>query len=397
MRLAPDVSSNLVAPPPAPADAPGEPVRGEAESVTPKVHVRTFTRKVERARIAARGVTQIKAGFPASVLKASATFDNKKFKGGERRELLAYLRGGPVTNAEFTADDARMIAELQAGSGTFADGELRDDTMAVLFAMGFRFSDRKVMPWQVKLDFYPGEVEDLDAWNGEVDEKITKKGGGWRALSAPAGEGTIYVRVGRSIVASYRARGGPPIPVDDDGKHVAGPTTPGAYRLGAPHAHVTSSWYYSQIPWGAEIRESEGGYQYRSPGRSDWSWATKNAACSLKMPLEEDDFFGLPEVTHDGATFSIWNKNDFGPLAWNLVPSDMYVHTTPETEPSNAAASPPSTETSLRPSHGCIHIYPHERDEMMKQGYLAVSVPFTVRRWDEHLLPDQVRHEMLGR
>lgn len=47
-------------------------------------------------------------------------------------------------------------------------------------------------------------------------------------------------------------------------------------------------------------------------------------------------------------------------------------------------------------SHGCVHIYPRDRDEMMKWGYLGTNIPFVVRRWDEHLLPDQIRHEMLG-
>ena len=33
---------------------------------------------------------------------------------------------------------------------------------------------------------------------------------------------------------------------------------------------------------------------------------------------------------------------------------------------------------------------------MMKRGYLGADIPFVVRRWDEHLLPDQVRHDMLN-
>ena len=47
-------------------------------------------------------------------------------------------------------------------------------------------------------------------------------------------------------------------------------------------------------------------------------------------------------------------------------------------------------------SHGCVHIDPRERDEMMKSGYLGMNILFVVRRWDEHLLPDKLRHEMLG-
>jgi hypothetical protein len=380
------------------ADPPGEPRRGVVEGLAPKkTHVKSFTRRIERTRIEARGTTLIKTGFHVAL--QAAAFDNDAWRGDQRRELLAYLRGDAARKgAEFTKDDARIIARLQSGSGAPADGELRDETMAVLFAMGFHFSARRVTPWELKLEFYPGEVEDLDAWNREIDEKVTKNGGDYRDLNAPDGEGTIYVYVGRSIVASYRARGGPPSPVADEGQHVAGPTKPGIYRLGTGHAHVTSNWYYSQIPWGAEIRENAGGYQYRWPGRSEWSWATSNPAGKLKLPLAIDAFEDLPTVTRDGVTFLIWNKNDFGPIAWNLVPSDMYIHTTPDAEPgAEPDDSSSDTEASLPVSHGCIHIYPHDRDEMMRLGYLGPNVEFVVRRWDEHLLPDQVRHEMLGR
>jgi len=386
------------------ADPPGEPVRGVEEILAPrapppKAHVRSFTRRIDRARVEARGAARMKAGLSDAVLQAAVTFDNQQWTTDQRRDLLAYLRADMLAkDTAFTAADARIIAQIQAGSGALADGQLRDETMAVLFAMGFRFSPRKATPWEVKLDFYPGEVEDLDAWNREVDTKVTKNGGGFRDLSAPDGEGTIYVYVGRSIVAGFRARGGPPFPVNDDGEHVAGPTKPGLYRLGTAHAHVTSNWYFSQIPWGAEIRKSGDGYQYRWPGRSEWSWATSNPAGTLKLPLAIDVFDGLPQVTRDGVIYMFWNKNDFGPLAWNLVPSDMYIHTTPDAEAkADADAAAPNTDASLPVSHGCIHIYPYERDEMMKWGYLGTNVLFVVRRWEEHLLPDEVRHEMLGR
>jgi hypothetical protein len=124
-------------------------------------------------------------------------------------------------------------------------------------------------------------------------------------------------------------------------------------------------------------------------------WATSNPAGTLKLPLDTEAFEGLPGVTRDGGSFLIWNKNDFGPIAWNLVPSDMYVHTTPDDEAKADAA--PDSEASLPTSHGCVHIDPRERDEMMKRGYLGMNILFVVRRWDEHLLPDEVRHEMIRR
>jgi hypothetical protein len=138
-----------------------------------------------------------------------------------------------------------------------------------------------------------------------------------------------------------------------------------------------------------------GGCQYRWPRALRVVVGDEQPRRHAKLPLDNDAFEGLPEVTRDGATFLVWNKSDFGPIAWNLVPSDMYVHTTPDEEAEANAA--PDSETSLSASHGCIHIEPRERDEMMKRGYLGTNILFVVRRWDEHLLPDQVRREMLRR
>jgi len=373
-------------------DQPGEPEPELKEALPPKVEAGGFTRKLDRARIAARGAPRAK-GLDSAALREAALFDNEAWTGAARRELLAYLRGGDVeTGAAFTEADARIVAQLQSGSSAEADGKLRDETMAVLFAMGLRLSLRKPMAREVRLEFYPGELEDLDGWNREIEENVTKKGGGYRDVSPPVGEGSIYVRVGRSIVACYRGRGGPPAALRDDAEHVAVPTKPGIYELGPAQAHVTRSWYFSQIPWGAEIRKSGDGYEYRSPGRSTWAWATRNPKNTLKMPLDGTDFEGLPETTHDGVTYAIWNKNDFGPIAWNLVPSDLYLHTTPDTE---TGTRPPGLDRSLSCSHGCVHIDPRERDEMMTRGYLGAGVRFIVHRWDEHLLPDPVRHDMV--
>jgi hypothetical protein len=384
---------------PAP-DQPGEPepeLKEEVEPKPPEPKVRVaaggFTRKLDRAKVEARGAPHDKAGLDPAAMKAAATFDNESWTGDARRELLAYLRRADVEkSATFTDADARIVTQLQAGSGAVADGKLRDETMAVLFATGFRFAPRKAMPWEVRLDFYPADLEDLDGWTREIEEKVTKNGGSYRDVNPPVSEGSIYVHVGRSIVACFRARGGPPTTIYDDAKHVAAPTKPGAYMLGPAHAHVTSNWYFSQIPWGTEIRKNGEGYQYRLPGGSAWAWATNTPKSALKEPYDETDFETLPEETRGGETVMIWNRNDFGPIAWNLYPSDLYVHTTPDTE---AGTRPPDVARSLTCSHGCVHIDPRERDDMMKRGYLGPGIQFVVRSWDEHLLPDAVRHDML--
>lgn len=382
------------------------PARAVEARVEPKTTApaKAFTRVIERERIEARGAPRIGAGFDDATLRAAVPLDNRFWTVRQRRALLAYLRGDVVEgNAELTDADARIIAQLQAGSGAVADGVLRDETMAVLLTMGFRFSAHEAMarmPRDVSLEFYPGEIEDLDAWNREIEEKVRKKGGGFRDVDVPEGEGSIYVRVRGSIVASYRARGGPPAPLDDhvdDGEHVAEPTAPGAYKLGAGRPHVTSNWPNSQIPWGAEIRKNEDGYQYRWPGRTSWSWATRHSVGGPKEPLSTDDFEDLPEVTREGVTYLIWNKNDFGPIAWKLVPGDdLYVHTTPIAE-AQYTQPEEGAQTALELSHGCIHIDPRERDEMVERGYLREGIPFVVRRWDEHLLPNELRHDLISR
>lgn len=375
------------------ADAPGEPVPGLAASPEPSIYMGFFTRTVERREIEARGASPAKAGLDAAVLRAAVRFNGERWTRDQRRELLAYLREDAVEeDPSFTEADARTIARLQRGSGAEADGKLRDETMAVLFAAGFRFSAREAKAWEVKLEFYPGELEDLDAWEREIEDEVTNNGGDYRHVDAPEGEGAIYVHVGGRIVASYRARGGPPSRLNDAGDHVAVPTKAGVYKLGAMHTHVTSSWQNSQLPWGAEIRETDDGYQYRWPGSSVWSWATPHPACKLKEPFDASDFEGLPEVERGGETLWIWTKNDFGPLAWNLVSSDIYVHTTPDTE----ADAAQGVETTLAHSHGCIHIDPRERDEMRARGYLTTDVLFVVRKYDEHLLPERIRRDMLN-
>jgi hypothetical protein len=151
---------------------------------------------------------------------------------------------------------------------------------------------------------------------------------------------------------------------------------------------VSPNWYFSQIPWGAWIRRRGEGVQYRADGGLLWEWATKPRA-KLREPLEPSDFDGLPEDLTGDEPLWRWNKNDFGPLAWNLVPSDQYLHTTPDDENATRAVG-------LRPSHGCVHLVPSERDDMVSRGYLARDVRVTVRSMEAHLLPARARRAMMA-
>jgi hypothetical protein len=364
----------------------GVPQRGVPANASAPIAA-AVPRLLDRATIEARGRS---ARAPDAIWGAIA-FNAETWTGAARRDLIAFLRGAkPNPSATFEDADIRVIAALQAGSGAVVDGRLTDPTIAVLFATGFRFSSRHASGL-VELDFYPSELEDLDGWASEIREKVVKRGLGFRDVEPPNGEGRIYVRVDGRLVGAYRARGGPPSTLRDIDEHIAEPSRPGAYTLGAPHARVTSAWYASQIPWGAEIRRSGDGYQYRRPRGANWWWATDHPGNRLKKPLKLDDFGDLPQELRDGAFVWIWNKNDFGPIAWNLTPSDLFVHTTPDAEEDSAKGK----EVVLIVSHGCVHIVPRERDEMIARGYLRRDVRFVVRRTEEHLLPGEARLEAL--
>jgi hypothetical protein len=89
----------------------------------------------------------------------------------------------------------------------------------------------------------------------------------------------------------------------------------------------------------------------------------------------------------DGSTGKLisptWKQNDFGVWAWNLTRdgarSTYYVHTTPDDE----KATEEGTPVSLAQSHGCIHLRPKDRDEMMEKGYLAKGVVLIVKPYTD--------------
>ena len=71
-----------------------------------------------------------------------------------------------------------------------------------------------------------------------------------------------------------------------------------------------------------------------------------------------------------------YNQNDFGAMAYRLTGSPgFYIHTTPPTELQAAANAP----VQLTHSHGCIHVNPKERDDMIARGYLVGGRPSPAR------------------
>jgi hypothetical protein len=221
----------------------------------------------------------------------------------------------------------------------------------------------------IRLELYPGEVQDLDVTRGH-----------------------IYVYVDEKVAAQFPACAGPRgAPRKDRGGHTATETPAGRYILGPAEQHVSGGWPLSSIPWGAQLRR-------RSD--SDWEWSvdgiTWRAATGPDGTLTQAGIVfrarGLGrDLTPDEkdqvveeyrGTFSDtdvnYRQNDFGEWAWNLTQNGRYtpyfLHTTPENESETATGSP----VSLINSHGCVHIRPVDRDLMMKSGWLRQGTPFTV-------------------
>ncbi len=325
--------------------------------------------------------------------------DNARWSGHYRAQILAFLRGGePDDKARFAASDVQLVAELQAGAGAKADGIVGDSTMAVLLNAGLAFSEDvnkdaahksgKLSPSEVTIEFWPGEFEDLDSWNTAISdaEKAAVEAGDaapFRHLSAPEGEGRLYIKVGGKVVAQYRARGGPPKKIKDLGGHTADPTQ-GSYTIGKQQkGFTTDAWSNSTIPWGAHVRMGAGGYEWEAEGSSQWHQDKAGA-----IGGEWDD---LPDAG-DGAR--TWNKNDFGKMAYRLEGSPgFYLHTTPETE----SQAELGEEVTLDHSHGCVHLDPSQRDQMIARGYLQPGVHFVCKTYAQHLLPAKARDTMMGK
>jgi hypothetical protein len=163
------------------------------------------------------------------------------------------------------------------------------------------------------------------------------------------------VFVDGNVVESIQARGGPPFTMKDGDKHTADPSKAGTYKLGAGKSVVTSSWAYSQIAWGAPIREKDGEIQFKNPGE-DWRFAT-GPKSKLAQLLERSDF-----QNDDGSLVTEWRKNDFGETDFRIQGSPgLYVHTGPQTEESlreEEEHHQVHKPLQLDHSHGCVHVSP---------------------------------------
>ncbi len=212
--------------------------------------------------------------------------------------------------------------------------------------------------------------------------------------------GTIYVVGGNG--ERYSAAGGPPAgwTNPNQGGHTADPTPPGQYVLG-PRQHVTTtSWPMSVIPWGASLRINKGEAEYQD-GNGRWRLATgPNGEVTRAMiqfqsrsrdkGLTTDQIIvAIRKIFIDPDTGTLlmttWEYNDFGKWGWNLralpgkTATAYYVHTTDQNERDAEA----KLDILLENSHGCVHLVPSQRDEMIDKGYLVEGAEFDVRPYNE--------------
>ena len=196
--------------------------------------------------------------------------------------------------------------------------------------------------------------------------------------------GTIYVVNGHG--ERYEMAGGPP-PGNRQagpGGHFADVTPAGEYTLDHAEHHVTANWPLSVVPWGSRIREHDGEIEYQV-GQT-WIHATGPRGTvtramrlfvqrsNSKITLEDASREARRMFFRHGSLVTDWIYNDFGKWSWNLKShghrSAYYIHTTPRAE-REALLDPPQYESEQ--SHGCKHIRPIDRDEMMARGYLAAG------------------------
>jgi len=230
----------------------------------------------------------------------------------------------------------------------------------------------------VKLIFYPGE-EHIHRTIGGRDKLII--------------QGHIYVVGGEGEV--YEACGGPETHSHDRG-HTSGPTPKGKYHLGARHHHVTVNWSASCIAYGRPIRQGAVEYEYQDE-KGRWHVASgphgkvtklrlKERRVELNRPLTQADrqevIRGVRKMFrwNNGEPMEQWWYNDFGEWAWNLPGTACYIHTTPEDE---VAWHLRSANIPLENSHGCVHIHPKDREDMMRKGYLKRGAYFEVKGYSE--------------
>jgi hypothetical protein len=253
--------------------------------------------------------------------------------------------------------------------------------------LGSSFGPKSAGRHGISLILYPGEKT--------IIRTATKRDG--TVVSIPVTMGHLCVQGGGGETYAIAAGPKPGEGSSGDGGHSAGFTPPGNYVLGPQEHHTTRNWPASVVPWGAALRfvdnDPTKDVEYQASPHSPWLRATgPNGAVTQSLflwysrtPTEKptpDQIIAASRsyfVDARGNLPATYESNDFGRWAWNLMQgghrSPYYIPTTPETEHNQV--------NFLMQSHGCVHIYPSDRDDMIAKGYLKQGTPVRVMKYGE--------------
>jgi hypothetical protein len=213
-------------------------------------------------------------------------------------------------------------------------------------------------------------------------------------------------------IASYPAMGGPRKHFKD-GPHFGGPTQPGTYVLLRKVQHVSHSWTWSKVRWGARLKEDAANNDVLfEDDRGAWESVSTVVFQGYKLVNFEGKVMSVLEavkhyyaqLTRDPANHKVpatWVFNDFGHATWYMfVDKDgdgkfspkkgekihsQFIHTTPlneyQWEQEKTRKHPDPSRVILEYSHGCIHVKPQDFDEMVAKHYLKSGTHFVVHSY----------------
>ncbi len=190
----------------------------------------------------------------------------------------------------------------------------------------------------------------------------------------------------------YEAWGGPSS-MGSDPRMAEEPTWPGTYIIHGMQSYITPSWPMSKIRWGTELLDRPN----KDPKKSDvwyklksgkWGSVKNDIGVSRSILLKlNKEYYGVSTIPKK------WVFNDFGPIVirWfkdingnkkldkNERLSGQMFHTTPD----NEAQHKRGKTVNLLPSHGCIHIKPADRDNLISMGAFKPETVFIVHKYNE--------------
>jgi hypothetical protein len=217
----------------------------------------------------------------------------------------------------------------------------------------------------------------------------TKKKPPPRMLHFFPGTKRLYYFVDGKPVKETEAWGGPAGTVKGDIMD-QGPTDPGDYIIYSVEPYRTNTWPMSRLKWGTKLRANGDKVMFEeSPGR--WLPLEKRVPGIGAKDLADENFrlYGQRKLPDR------WVFNDFGPLAIryfkdknkdgkkdaNEPLSGEMFHTTPDDE----AATALGKKVNLMPSHGCIHLKPMDRDDLISLGAFKRGTPLKIHEYSEHV------------